>query len=213
MGEGAQDSGDGVASGGLGGGGQEVVSDAVSRVGTAVIRGVFTVFELVLGGVGFDLAAPGPEKRAEKGERTAADFEGSFLGHAAEPGGTGAAEEILQDGLGLVFGVVGEIDAIGAVDPGGFGKAGVAGTAGGELQGNSLVCGESFHVFPDDVRGIAVFLCELLDEAGVGGRGATTEAVVEVNDDEFFCSGAVEQVQQNYGIPAARDGDEGFRSA
>ena len=118
-----------------------------------------------------------------------------------------AAEEIVQEGLDLIVGVMREEDARArALDRGACEKF-MACTACGGLDGNALLFCERGDVgFADDAFD-AERARRFFHEYGIlAALGA--QPVVEVDGDQFFKSARVQPVQERDGVASAGDGDE-----
>ena len=129
--------------------------------------------------------------------------------HATQSGGAGAAKEVHQHGLGLVVGVVGNGDGVGACGAGRLGEEGVAHAAGGVHWASA----ERGHLAALDGSGDVPGLGCGAHGLGLGSRlGA--QAVVEMGHMELGAAvGAqpVKQVEQAERVGATGDGDEQAR--
>jgi hypothetical protein len=142
------------------------------------------------------------EERAENGAGFGMD--------AAEAGESSAAEDVSENGFGLVVGSVGDGDFVELA----FGdealKEGVAGAAGGVFEVGALAFGFGGDVFADDEELQGVLGGEIGDEFFVGVGSAPAQFVIEVDDGEneakFFAQ-FEEEMEESDGIGAAGNGD------
>ena len=140
--------------------GQEFVADAVAGVGGVGVGGVFAPGLVELAEQGFDLGAAGVEERAQNlaGAR-AGDLDDGMDG--AEAFGPGSAEELHEDGFGLV------VEGVGGEDGVGF--------AGGDERVEEVVADVAGGLFD----GLAV-LGDALGDVGVVEVQGDVEAGAEV---------------------------------
>jgi hypothetical protein len=151
----------------------------------------------------------GAEGGAAEGEEWAEDVAG-FGVNAAESGEAGAAEDVGENGFGLVVGSVGYGDAVEFF----FGdesiEEGVAGAAGGVFKINFFAAGFCGYIGAGGEKFQIKLLGEGGDEFFVGVGGFTAELVIEVDDagnETEFRPEFGEKTQQGDGIGAARNGD------
>ena len=186
------------------------MADFVAGVGGVGVGGVVAPGLVELGEVGFDVGAAGVEEGAED----LAFCEGDDGVDGAEAFGPGSAEELHDDGFGLVVEGVGGEDGVGVAGGEEGGEVVVADGAGGLFDG--LACfgdagGDAGLVEVEgDVEGDA----EVFDEALVGVGFFAAKAVVDVDGGEadaegFACGGVggVEGEEEGHGVGAAGDGD------
>ena len=192
-----------------------MVADAVSGVGGVGVGGVFLP-RLVEGAeVGFDVGAAGLEEGAE-------DFAGALAGgvdgdygvDGGEAFGPGSAEELHEDGFGLVVEGVGGEDGVGLAGGDEGVEEVVADGSGGffdRLAGSGGPLGDVGLV---DVERDVEFGAEGFDEVAVGsGFFGGADAVVDVGGGEAYAEGlawggvgGVEGQEEGYGVGSAGDG-------
>jgi hypothetical protein len=159
--------------------------------------------------MGKDLGAFEVEERANDG---GGGCELARAGDAGEAGEAGAAENVEENGFGLVVGGVSRGDIASAEFVGGFGQEIIAGLPGSGFEAVGGVCGKVRCGAGDRV--FEIELCgERADEGFVGLGGGAAEAVVEVGDDEAALArvGSVKGVQaaeEGNAVGAAGDGDK-----
>jgi hypothetical protein len=162
--------------------GEELVADFVAGVGGVGVGGVFAPGLVGLLEKGFDVGSAGVQEGAE-------DLAGALVGvvdedygmDGAEAFGPGSAEELHEDGLGLVVEGVGGEDAVGLAGGDEGGEVLVADGAGGFFDG--LVC-LGYSVWDAGlmkVEGDVEAGAEGFDEALVGVGLFAAEAVVDVD--------------------------------
>ena len=157
--------------------GEELVTDFVAGVGCVGVGGVGAPGLVELGEPGFDFGAAGLQEGAEN--LSFCEWDDGVDG--AEAFGPGAAEELHDDGFGLVVEGVGGEDGVGVAGGEERGEEVVAEVAGGFFDG--FVClsdttGDAGLVKVEwDVVGDA----EIFDEVLVGVGFFAAKAVVDVN--------------------------------
>jgi hypothetical protein len=195
--------------------GEEFVADFVAGKGGVGVGGVFAPGLVALFEEGFDVGAAGLQEGAED----LAFCEGEDGVDGAEAFGPGSAEELHEDGFGLVVEGVGGEDAVGVAG----GEEGVeefvAGVARGFFDGFGIAGGAGFgdphgDVGLMEVEGDVEVDAEVFDEllVGVGLFGA--EMVVDMDCGEAYAEpvagggvGVVEGEKEGYGVSSAGDGD------
>jgi hypothetical protein len=105
-----------------------------------------------------------------------------FRVNSGEPGETGAAKNVREDGFGLVIGGVGNGNFVEMGFGGEAFKEGVAGAAGGVFEVGVLARGLGGDVFVRQEKWEMVAGGEGCDESLVGVRGSATQFVIEVGD-------------------------------
>lgn len=217
--------GEGLVDGGIEGTelGEEFVADAVAGVGGVGVGGVFAP-GLVLGAEeGFDFGAASVEEGAEdfswplvQGPRFGLgchlDWDDGMDG--GEAFGPCSAEELHEDGLGLVVeGVSGE-DGVGVAGGDEGAEEGVADVAGRLFEGLAGLGGAGGDVGVVDVERDVELDAEVADEVEVGvGFFGGTDAVVDVRGGEAYAEGValgvvggVEGEEEGDGVGSAGDG-------
>jgi hypothetical protein len=186
------------------------VADAVAGEGLVGVGGVFAPWLILPAEEGLDVCATGLEEWAED----SAFCQGDDRVDGAEALGPGAAEELHEDGFGLVVEGVGGEDRVGVAGVEEGGEEIVADGAGGLFDGFA-----GFGCAGGDVRVVKVERdfegdAEIFDETLVGVGLGCAEAVIDVDcaeaDAESVvpgCIGSVESQEQGYGVGTARDGD------
>jgi hypothetical protein len=189
--------------------GEELMTDFVAGEGDVGVGGVGAPGLVELGEVGFDVGAAGVEEGAENL---------SFLERddgvdGAEAVGPGSAEDLHEDGLGLVVEGVGGEDGVGVAGGEEGSEELVAEVAGGLFDG--LVCvGDALrNAGLVEMEGDVVGDAEIFDETLVGVGFFAAEAVVDVDggeaDAEGFTGcgvGGVEGEEESDGVCSAGDG-------
>ncbi len=197
---------------------QEFVPDAVAGVGRVGVGGVFAPGLIGLEEEGFDVGATGVEEGAE-------DLSGPGTGDGndgvdgAEALGPGSAEELHEDGLGLVVEGVGGEDGIGLAGEDEGVEEVVADGAGGFFNGLGISGCTGFGEAGGDAGAVEVEGdvepgAEGFDELLVGGGFfGGTDAVVDVSGGEADAEGlarggvgGVEGEEEGDGVCAAGDG-------
>ena len=136
--------------------------------------------------------AAGAEKRAKDAAGWAAgDGDGDDRVDAAEALGPGAAEELEEDGLGLVVHGVGCEDGVGLAGAEEVMKDLIANRTGGLFEGFSGGGGAGGDVGGVEVEGDVQGAAELLDEALVGVGFGAADAVVDVDGGEADTEGGL----------------------
>lgn len=187
--------------------GEDASAEAIAGVEERGVGGVFAMADFSAGGVGLDVGAPDAEPWAEDLEGDAVDLAEGAGAHAAKAGGA-AAEEIEEEGLDLIVGVMGEEEDAAAGLACGGGEEGVTGVAGGCLNGELESAGEGGNIGAAGDDGEAQPAGEGLDETGIGGSGRAAEAMIEVEDDEVAKAVVEKGVKERGGIDTAGDADE-----
>lgn len=171
------------------------------------VRGVLAERKLVGSDVGIDIAATDGEKWTEEGEAVVEVGDGRHAGKAV---GAGTSAKIGENGFGLVVEVMGEEDELGAVLLGGAEEKGVALVAGGGFDGLAVGFGERGDFGPFDLEREMVSLGEAADEGRVLAGVASSQAMVEVAEDEVLVSCVEEEMKECHGVSSAGDGEEGL---
>ncbi len=188
---------------------EELCPEAVAQERRVAVGGVGPWVQLECGAHGEGILASKGQKGAEHDlSRAAGEWAGGK--HAAEPAHAGPAEEVEQDGFGLVVGSMAGYDCIAAFFLGGEGEELVAHGSCGffdapVLARRDLADGAfSGDGFEAECGGV------LTDEFAVGcGFGA--KLVVEVGDEQLvpeLLAQREEEVEAREGIGAAGDCDE-----
>ena len=128
--------------------------------------------------------------------------------------GPGTAEELHEDGLGLVVEGVGGEDGVGVAGGDEGAEEVVADGAGGLFEGLAGLRSSGGDVDVMDVEGDVELDAEVLDEAKIGvGFGGGADAVVDVRGGETYSEsiapggvGGVEGEKEGDGVGSARDG-------
>jgi|SRR5215469_2948061 len=105
-----------------------------------------------------------------------------FRVNSGEPGQTGAAKNVREDGFSLVIGSVGNRNFVEMSVAGEAFKEGVAGAAGGVFEVGVLARGFGGNVFVRKEKWKNVAGGEGSDESLVGVGGSATQFVIEVGD-------------------------------
>jgi hypothetical protein len=195
--------------------GEDGVADAVAGEGGVGVGGVFAPGLVERAEVGFDLGAGG----LEEGAKDLSFGQGDDGVDGAEAFGPGSAEELHEDGLGLVVAGVGGEDGVGLAGGEEGGEEVVTDGAGGFFCGFGISSGARFfHAVGDaglveverDVESGAEGPNEVLVGVGLGGA----ESVVDVDGGEAYTEcvvlglvGGMEREQEGYGVGSAGDGD------
>jgi len=175
-------------------------------------------FGVAIGGVFAPGLAAGTEISAKIG---AADFEerakdsAGFGVNAAKAGEAGAAEDVSEDGFGLVVGGVGHGNFVEKAFGDETVEEGIAGTARGVFKIGALAFGFSGDVFAGHEELQAVFGGEPGDEFLVGFGGAAPQFVIEMNDgknDGKFFAQFDEEMEEGDRIGAAGNGNADARA-
>ena len=194
---------------------EEFVTDLVAGEGGVGVGGVFAPGLVGLFEEGLDVGAAGLQEGAE-------DF--SFWQSddgvdGAEAFGPCAAEELHEDGFGLVVEGVGGEDGVGVAGGEECGEEFVASVAGGFFDGFGISIGAGFGEACGDVglvevEGNVEADAEVFDELLVGIGFFATEVVVDVDGAEADAEGVagrsvcrVEGEEECDGVSAAGDGD------
>ena len=194
------------------------MADAVAGVGGVGVGGVGAPGLIAGLEEGLDLGAADGEEGAE-------DAAGSLRGiwgrldeddgvDGGEAFGPGSAEELHEDGLGLVVEGVGGEDGVGVAGGDEGAEEVVAGLAGGLFEGLAVFGGAGGDVGSVDVEGDVELDAEVLHEGEVGvGFGGFADAVVDVDggetDSEGFAGGGVgfvEAKEEGDGVGSTGDG-------
>ena len=199
---------------------QELVADAVAGVGGVGVGQVFAPGLVVGVEEGFDLGAAGVEEGSE-------DFALALVWivdekdwvNGAEAFGPGSAEELHEDGFGLVVEGVGGEDGVGLAGGDEGTEEVVADGAGGLFDGLWIAAGSGLRYAVGDAGSVEVerefeAAAEGFDEVLVGGRFfLAADAVVNVDCGEayteaivFCCVGGVKGEEESYGVCSAGDG-------
>ena len=203
------------------------VPDAVAGEGLVGVGGVFAPGLVALAQVGAEVVAAGVEERAK-------DFAGASGGCAEFQNGTdgaeafepGSAEELHEDGFGLVVEGVGREDFVDFALGEELGEEGVAEVAGGFFEGLFVLGGVGSGVGAVEMERDCEAVAEVFDEALVGFGFFGTEGVVDVDGGEADAEGVpgqgvggVGEEEQGGGVGSAgygygdavagRDGDGG----
>ena len=161
------------------------MADLVSGKGGVRVGGVFAPG--LVGGFeeGFDFGA----SRVEEGAEDFSFGESDDWVDGAEAFGPGSAEELHEDGFGLVVEGVGGEDGVGVAGGEEGGEEFVAGVAGGFFDG--LFCGGDAggDVGVVKVEGDVEADAEVFDELLVGVGFFAAEIVVDVNGGEAYAEG------------------------
>jgi hypothetical protein len=186
------------------------VTDFVAGEGGVGVGGVFAPRLIDGFQEGFDFGAAGLQEGAE-------DFsfwEGENGMDGAEAFGPGSAEELHEDGFGLVVEGVGGEDGV-DVSGGEEGRKEIV----SDVAGGFFDC---FFCFGDTGRDVGVVEvegnvegdAEVFDEALVGVRFFAAEGVVDVDGGEAYaegfvmgCVGGVEGEEESDGVRSTGDGD------
>jgi hypothetical protein len=129
--------------------------------------------------------------------------------NAGEAGESGAAEDVGENGLGLIIGGMSDGDVHGVAIGDELTEEGVAGSAGSVFEIGFVALRLDSNVRVGDAEGQFVFGGELGHEVFVCVGGTAAELMVEVcdaEDDAELCAKFEEQVQESNGIGAAGDG-------
>ena len=164
--------------------GQNVMADAIAGEGFVGVGGVVAPGLMELAEVGLDLGAADLEERAK-------DLAGAFWLRwiwdddywvdSAEAFGPCAAEELHEDGLGLVIESVGGEDGVGLAGEDEGGEEVVADGAGGFFDGFSGLGDAVGDAGLMDVEGNVVAGAEVMDELLIGVGFGTAQAVMDVD--------------------------------
>lgn len=194
--------------------GKKLVAETIPGEGRVGVRGVFAPGLVEDVEVELDLRAADGEERAE-------DFAGGLAGQgneedgmdAAEAVGPGPAEELEEDGFGLVVHGVGGQDGVGPAAAKESVKDLVASVAGGLFEGLAGCCGTSGDVDGMDMERDLQAGAEVLDEALVGVGLGAAYAVVDMNGREADAEsqlgedvGGMERSEESHGVRPAGDG-------
>jgi hypothetical protein len=107
-----------------------------------------------------------------------------FRVNSGEPGETGAAKNVGENGFGLVIGSVGNGNFVEVSVAGEAFKEGVAGAAGGVFEVGVLEPGLGGHVFVRKEKWKIVAGGEGSDESFISFGGSATQFVIEVGDEK-----------------------------
>ena len=184
------------------------MADAIAQHIQGGVAAIFTILQLVRFDVGIDLAAPDRVERPDEGQVALAD--GDLRGRFGQREVAAAAEEIEEDGLDTVVGVVAEENLAAAVGAAEIGEEAVARGASCGLDGKFFCFRQGADILLSGLEMQLVASREFFDEAGVCGGFAPAQGVVEVADDEFFEPGGVEKMEEGDTVAAAGDADEVF---
>jgi hypothetical protein len=160
------------------------VAEAVAGEGEFAVGGVVAVGEFVAGRVVVDFAPSRGEERAQEGEGLVIDCDFALRLHSLEPGGP--AQEVEEDALGLVLGVVGEEDAGDAGSAGDLGEKVVAGMARGGFERLAGFLREGGNVAFLRGEGEMMSRGKFVHEGGVGFGVFASELMIEVDEVEIF---------------------------
>jgi hypothetical protein len=164
---------------------------------------------------GLDVGAAGVEERAED----FSSWEGDDRVDRAEAFGPGSAEELHEDGFGLVVEGMGGENAVGVAGGEEGGEEVIAGVASGLFDGLGVAIGSGFGNAVGDVGLVQVERdveadAEVFDELLVGVGFFAAEVVVDVDGAEADAEGitdggvgGVEGEEECYGIGTAGEGD------
>ena len=189
---------------------EDGVADAVAGEGLVGVGGVFAPGLILLAEEGLDIGTTSLEEWAED----SALWQSDDRVDGAEALGPGAAEELHEDGFGLVVEGVGGEDGVGVAGAEEGGEEIVAQGAGGLFDGLSGFGRAGGDVCVVKVERDFEADAEVFDETLVGVGLGCAEAVIDVDcaqaDAESVvpgCIGGVEGQEQGYGVGTAGDGD------
>jgi hypothetical protein len=129
--------------------------------------------------------------------------------NATEAGEAGAAENMGEDGFGLIVGGVRDGDFVELVFGGEAFEERVAGAAGGVFEIGTLAFGFGGDVFAGNEEGERVAFSEVCDETFVRVRGTAAKLVIEMDggeDDAELFTELEEQREKSDGIGATGNG-------
>jgi len=130
------------------------------------------------------------------------------LAHAGETCRASAAEQIDQECLGQIVGVMAKENGAAAPATSHFGEESITRIPGGSLNRDFFFPGESTHIGYAHLDLKIVLLGELLDETGVGLAFLAAQSVIEMADDKFPVAQFGEVMEQRDRIAATRDTHE-----
>ena len=155
----------------------------------------------------FSATEVGAQLSAAEFEERTDDVTGDGM-NAAEAGESGAAQDVRENGFGLVVGGMGDSDFVDVALGDQFGEEAVAGAARGVFKVGFFAASFGFYVGSADMKRDLELLCELNDGAFVGIGGSAAKFVIEVNNTENnteVLEKFGQQEKQSDGIRAARN--------
>ena len=188
-------------------GGDDLVAEAIARVAEVEVGGVGAEEDVLVMEKGEELSFPEIEKWASDLEGETIDRAFREATDAGESGGAGAAEEMEEDGFGLVVGVMSEEESGAISGVSDFGEELVAGVASGGFDGLSGLGGEGGDVLAAGGAGEAEIFGEIGDELGIL-VAVRSQGVIEVTDREVLVAGFEEEMEESDGIGTTGDADE-----
>ena len=164
----------------------QLMADAVAGVGCVGVSGVSPPGLIARIEEGFDLSASGRKQRADDLSASAGRRLDIYDGvNGGESCGPCAANQLHQDGFGLVVEGVGGQDGVHVAGGDEAAEEGVAGLAGGLFHGLAVLGGTGWDIGVMDVQGDVVLEAEILDEGEIGVRfGGLPDSVMDVRRGE-----------------------------
>ena len=188
-------------------GGDDLVAEAIARVAEVEVGGVGAEEDVLVMEESEELSFPEIEKWASDLEGETIDRAFREATDAGESGGAGAAEEMEEDGFGLVVGVMSEEESGAISGVSDFGEELVAGVASGGFDGLSGLGGEGGDVLAAGGAGEAEIFGEIGDELSIL-VAVRSQGVIEVTDREVLVAGFEEEMEERDGIGTTGDADE-----
>ena len=188
-------------------GGDDLVAEAIARVAEVEVGGVGAEEDVLVMEESEELSFPEIEKWASDLEGETIDRAFREATDAGESGGAGAAEEMEEDGFGLVVGVMSEEESGAISGVSDFGEELVAGVASGGFDGLSGLGGEGGDVLAAGDAGEAEIFGEIGDELSIL-VAVRSQGVIEVTDREVLVAGFEEEMEERDGIGTTGDADE-----
>ena len=191
------------------------MAEAVAGEGGVGVGAVFAPGLVEVAEVELDLVAAHAEQGAKDASLGAAgDGDGDDGMDAAQAFGPGAAEELEEDGLGLVVGGVRGEDCVCVAGPEEVVEGAVAEGAGGFFQGFAGGDDVGGDVGAVEVEGDVELSAEVGDKGLVDVGFVASDAVVDVDGGESDAQGGfgsgvggVEGAEEGDGVGSAGDGD------
>ena len=187
---------------------EDLVPQFVSLDGVLRVRPVLPPGKIPFGG---ERVNSGPrhaeEGTAERDVSVVGIREKPILLHSAEAFDAAAAEQVEEECLGVVTGVVGRKDGLIAVFPAKLSEPAVAQPPRGHFDADSLIVGETLRVKRLDMAGHPVSARPFPHQGLIGVAVGAPETEVAVRDGKRSAAPA-NLFRQDHGVPATADGDQ-----